>query len=242
MNSTGCLNCSEIIVGNYCHKCGQKAATHRITTKHFIAHDLVHGVWHVDKGITFTLKETFTRPGYAALDYIAGKRIKYYNVFYLMLLVIGFLILAGGITGDVKPATHNNPAVANVLYVLNYAARYIKYIFLAFVPLLALNSFVLFRKLKLNYAENLIISGFSLLGSYVIFFLSILIGKLSDTLENIIGPLMMLFPIIVYYQVTRCRYRLRSFIFRMIAFYAMLLTEILALFFLAVKIYMFTKG
>jgi len=242
MSSTGCLNCSEIILGNYCHKCGQKAATHRITAKHFIAHDLVHGVWHVDKGITFTLKETFTRPGYAALDYIAGKRIKYYNVFYLMLLVVGFLILAGDITGDVQPATHNNPDVANILYVLNYAARYIKYIFLAVVPLLAFNSFTLFKKLRLNYAENLIIAGFSLLGSYVIFLLSILIGKLSITLESIIGPLMMFFPILVYYQVTRGKYRLRSFIFRMLAFYGMLLTEILLLFFLAVKIYVFTKG
>ena len=33
------------------------------------------------------------RPGQAALDYISGKRVKYYNVFYLSLLVLAVNIL-----------------------------------------------------------------------------------------------------------------------------------------------------
>ena len=43
--------------------------------KHFVMHDLLHGVWHLEKGILFTLKETIIRPGQAALDYIKGKRV-----------------------------------------------------------------------------------------------------------------------------------------------------------------------
>lgn len=56
-------------------------------------HDLLHGIWHLEKGILFTIKETFMRPGQAALDYITGKRIRYYNVFYLSLLVIALNLL-----------------------------------------------------------------------------------------------------------------------------------------------------
>jgi hypothetical protein len=54
---------------------------------------MLHGVWHLEKGILFTLKEIFVRPGQAALDYIHGKRIRYYNVFYLSILLIGLNIL-----------------------------------------------------------------------------------------------------------------------------------------------------
>lgn len=74
---SNCLNCSTELISTYCHICGQKANTHRITPRHFIMHDIVHGVLHLDKGILFTLKQAFTRPGYAVMDYIAGKRIKF---------------------------------------------------------------------------------------------------------------------------------------------------------------------
>lgn len=79
------MNCSEPVSKKFCPNCGQKTDTHRITFKHFILHDILHGVWHFERGILFTLKEAIIRPGNAALDYISGKRVRYYNVFYLIL-------------------------------------------------------------------------------------------------------------------------------------------------------------
>src|SRR5690606_21269807 len=81
MRSTNCLNCGKQLTDKFCSGCGQKSDTHRISFKHFIAHDVLHGTFHIEKGILFTAKEALVRPGKAALDYIAGKRIKYYNVF-----------------------------------------------------------------------------------------------------------------------------------------------------------------
>ena len=92
MEHTYCLNCNFDVDNKFCPSCGQKTDTHRIVMKHFVMHDLLHGVWHLEKGILFTLKETIIRPGQAALDYINGKRVRYYNVFYLALLVIGLNI------------------------------------------------------------------------------------------------------------------------------------------------------
>lgn len=93
MHNTTCLNCTTEIDGKFCSECGQKSDTHRITAKHFFMHDLLHGVLHVDKGIPFTLKQLFIRPGFAARDYISGKRVQYYNVFYLMFIVLGLIII-----------------------------------------------------------------------------------------------------------------------------------------------------
>ncbi|MBD1429705.1 DUF3667 domain-containing protein [Sphingobacterium litopenaei] len=86
-DSTTCLNCHKEIHGKYCSHCGQSADTHRLSLSHFIAHDVVHGVFHLDKGLLFTIKQVLTRPGYAAMDYIAGKRKSYYNFFYLIFII-----------------------------------------------------------------------------------------------------------------------------------------------------------
>lgn len=43
---THCLNCDTELIAKYYHNCGQKVDTHRITTRHFFFHDIVHGVWH----------------------------------------------------------------------------------------------------------------------------------------------------------------------------------------------------
>ncbi|MBK9396211.1 MAG: hypothetical protein IPN55_02830 [Saprospiraceae bacterium] len=40
----------------------------------------------------FTIKESLLRAGKASMEYIEGKRIKYYNVFYLSLLLLGLNI------------------------------------------------------------------------------------------------------------------------------------------------------
>ena len=89
MTIKNCLNCEKEVTDKYCSGCGQKTDTHRISFKNFILHDILHGTFHIEKGILFTAKEALLRPGKAALDYIEGKRIKYYNVFYLVLITIG---------------------------------------------------------------------------------------------------------------------------------------------------------
>lgn len=106
MSSKNCLNCGHELVHKFCAYCGQKADTHHITVKHFITHDLAHGVFHLDKGILFTIKEAFTRPGKAALDYINAKRISYYNIFYLILLLVGLNLLVQHYIIELNPKSN----------------------------------------------------------------------------------------------------------------------------------------
>ncbi|ESU25140.1 hypothetical protein FEDK69T_01070 [Flavobacterium enshiense DK69] len=51
MHHTNCLNCDTSLSGKFCSNCGQKTDTHRITFKHFIMHDVLHGVWHFESDI-----------------------------------------------------------------------------------------------------------------------------------------------------------------------------------------------
>lgn len=68
MININCLNCGKELSGNYCTGCGQNSYTYRISLKHFVSHDLLHGTFHIEKGLFFTEKEALTRTGKAALD------------------------------------------------------------------------------------------------------------------------------------------------------------------------------
>lgn len=237
-----CLNCGEKLVGKFCVECGQKADTHRISAKHFLLHDLLHGFWHLDKGIFYTLKQTFTRPGYAALDYISGKRIRFYNVFYLTLITLGLNLLISHFLEQYEP-TVELEGDGEIIY--NFINNNIKYIILCFIPLFALNGFMIFRRTKLNYAEHMIIGGIALLGCIVaaLFFnlLSLALIRFHETkfwsyiddVENIVH---LCFPAWVYFQVTRRKYKIPGFVWRILLFYFLFILELIIAFILGIII------
>ncbi|WP_333601239.1 DUF3667 domain-containing protein [Flavobacterium sp.] len=190
-HSANCLNCEVPIAGKFCANCGQKADTHRITFRHFIFHDILHGVWHFEKGILFTAKEALVRPGKAALDYIAGKRIRYYNVFYLILLLVGlgifienqYLYSLKHYTSYAAPDAISEPSSV----ALNFISKYIKFFLALAIPAFSMNSFILFNKRKLFYSEHLIIFGMMYLGIIIL----TLFSNLMDFFE-FVAPLVFL--------------------------------------------------
>lgn len=179
-----CLNCDETATGNFCSNCGQTTHIHRITLKHFLFHDVIHGVWHLDRGILFTLKQALLRPGKAALDYIGGKRISYYNVFYLILLLTAFGIFIESIyaTALTKYTSYIEPYESSEL--IDFLGKYVKFFLLLAIPVNAINSFILFNRKKLLYSEHLIIFGMYFLGIIVITLLQNVI-MFTEFIENL---------------------------------------------------------
>ena len=230
-----CLNCNEPISKRFCPNCGQKTDTHRITIKHFIFHDLLHGVWHLEKGILFTLKEALIRPGQAALDYVGGKRVRYYNVFYLSLLLIGlhflFLHFYEGFRSE-ELKNHVSEGSGNIN---DFFTKNAKSIFFSLVPVLALNGFIFFRKLNLNLAEHLIIAGIGLLVMLEITILFSFFDFLNEKiyLLHILGFVevvsffaILLFPLWLYFNVTKNCYSFWGRIMRLFVFYLCIILEI----------------
>jgi len=93
MENKHCLNCENDLAGKFCSNCGQRSDTHRMTLKHLVFHDIIHGTFHFEKGMLFTAKQALLNPGKAALDYISGKRVNYDNIFYFILMSLGIITL-----------------------------------------------------------------------------------------------------------------------------------------------------
>jgi hypothetical protein len=83
-----CKNCNTELQGNYCHTCGQKASVGRLTT-HTVLHNMFHGIFHCDRSILYTYYALFTCPGKVIADYIAGRRIRYFNPFTMFIISAG---------------------------------------------------------------------------------------------------------------------------------------------------------
>lgn len=234
MEHNYCLNCNFDVDNKFCPSCGQKTDTHRIVMKHFLMHDLLHGVWHLEKGILFTLKETIIRPGQAALDYINGKRIRYYNVFYLALLVIGLNVILLHLKDNYIEITAET--VKNSQNKLNeFVFKNSKIILFCIVPIFSLNAKLLFRRLKLNIAEHFIIGGITLLGLLVISAFLFLFSYLTLVFDSdifgfgkvVFFILILLFPAWSYFDATKKLYTFWRFLYRIICFYLLTLIQFL---------------
>ncbi len=56
--------------------------------KHFLEHDLVHNVLHIDRGMIYTIKELFTRPGHSIREYAEGKRMKHFHFISFIIIIL----------------------------------------------------------------------------------------------------------------------------------------------------------
>ncbi len=161
-----CLNCNENVVGNYCSNCGQKTSTHQFSIKHFFVHDFLHGILHLDKGLPYTIKELFTRPGHSIREYVQGKRIKHFNYFATVIFILALdHFVSGWFHIDVAKFMSSSTGFLKV------AKEYSKILSFLGVPFYALVSYLMFKKSKQNFTENLVLNIYMLCGWLFIGFL-----------------------------------------------------------------------
>jgi len=86
-----CLNCDTLLVGAYCHACGQVGHTHR--TIGAFGHDLLHGALHFEGKFWRTLPMLAFRPGRLTRRYIEGARARFVSPMALFLFSV-FLMFA----------------------------------------------------------------------------------------------------------------------------------------------------
>ncbi len=161
-----CRNCKFEYEGNFCSHCGQPASTHELNF-HYLWHDIQHGVLHFDKGLPFTLRQLFSRPGHAIRDFIEGKRTRYFKPISLVLIlagIYGFLshyfhidVLEGIIVigGSGPELEHANELLkeANEWIAGHYAV-----VALLQIPVYALSTRIAFK--GYNYVEHLVLNSY----------------------------------------------------------------------------------
>lgn len=105
-----CLNCGAVLDGPYCRQCGQKAHVHRSVGA--IAHDLVHGVLHLDGKFWRTLPMLAWRPGELTRRYVHGERAKFVSPMAMFLFSVFLMFAVLSVYGLSLTALENGPGGA----------------------------------------------------------------------------------------------------------------------------------
>jgi hypothetical protein len=168
-----CQNCEYHFDSNFCPSCGQSAHIHPITVRH-VSHDLVHAFTHADKGFLLTLKALLSRPGIVALEYINGKRKKYFNPISFLVITMAisaYLSYKSGYFESMgrKPKTEQSVMIDEKSSVHELAKKETSRIIVVegkllglilITPLLALLSWIFFRKPQHGYAEHFVLHSY----------------------------------------------------------------------------------
>lgn len=166
-----CKNCSHKLEGNYCKNCGQSAHTHDINFKEFL-HEIQHSILHVDKGILFTTKELFIRPGHAIKEYIDGKRVRHFKpIAYILILSTVYAILSKmaslpmftenfltGFMNGFEDGPNPNPKFKSFISIINWLVSHYAYFTLITLPILSLASYIIFNRAKYNYFQHIVLN------------------------------------------------------------------------------------
>ena len=136
---------------------------------HLFWHDIQHGLLHFDKGIIFSIKELFTRPGHTIRDFIVGKRVKHFKPISLVVLlagIYGFLYhyLQINILENTIHVTGSGEKVVQLQENVSKLGEWIfeHYSIIAFlqIPIFSIGTFLAFRKVGYNFIEHLVINAF----------------------------------------------------------------------------------
>jgi Protein of unknown function (DUF3667) len=92
MEQATCLNCGAVLTPgqNYCYNCGQRQTHHAFLSGIFSR--IFYRPSHAGRGILNLVKGLTINPGRTAVEYIQGKRKKYFNPFAFLGLCIAFMV------------------------------------------------------------------------------------------------------------------------------------------------------
>ncbi|MCR4029259.1 MULTISPECIES: DUF3667 domain-containing protein [Flavobacterium] len=153
-----CKNCHQVFKGHYCSNCGQSAETHKINA-HFLWHDIQHGLLHFDKGILYSLKELFTRPGHSVREFIEGKRARHFKP-------LSLVVVLATLYGVLYHYFHINYFIESDSESLNYEnvnewiATHFSWVTVATIPLYTIGTYIVFKNQGYNFFEYFVLNTF----------------------------------------------------------------------------------
>ena len=156
-----CKNCNNAVENNFCSHCGQKTSTARFTMKHLF-HDFVHGFFHIDHGIFYTIKQLALNPGRMLRNYLRGHRVRYFNPFT-------FILIVGGLSAFLLPKIHWTSYFIDIGIIVpksvnqdvwNSSLKHFSIRLLLGIPLYALATKCFYYKRNFNFSEHLIANTF----------------------------------------------------------------------------------
>ena len=228
--ATTCKNCGHQFIGNFCNHCGQSAKTSRIDAE-FLWEDIQHGILHYDKGILYTIKQLFLKPGYVIKDYIKGKRVHHFRPISLTIVLATLYVLVYHLT---KIDLMNQESDDTKMIFDQILEHYYWFVFIT-IPLFSWSTALFFRNNGYNFWEYFIFEAFKASQRLIVhlLFLPIIFIINDATATNyIIKGLMFLdFALILWTNLQFFNHlpKLKIFYLSLFSYFAYLLMTILLL-------------
>lgn len=154
---TKCSSCNHTFSGNYCGHCGQAVTLKRIDRK-YVLHEIVH-VLHLEKGIFFTIKELFIRPGKSVRTFISEDRSRLVKpVIFIILTSVLYTICSHAIPHTEEHYTPiEKSIISDLKVVFDWIQHHYGYANIILGIFITLWLRLFFRKHPYNFFEILIL-------------------------------------------------------------------------------------
>lgn len=171
-----CKNCNQKVDGKFCTHCGQKTSIERINLSNFLK-ELSSSVFQINKGLFYTLKELFVRPGHSIRDYLSGKRKYHFKpIAYAFTLSTIYFLLSQGLEGQTYLddafggfLNYDSKIDESQLTTFKWLGKNFAYTILICLPFYALASFIAFWGTGFNYLEHIVLNAY-IIGQQAIFY------------------------------------------------------------------------
>ena len=99
VSTENCLNCGEVLTGQHCSHCGQRAKV-RVLSFASLMRDLFGDLMDWDSRVWRTLRPLVLKPGVLTVEFLRGKRTFYSPPFRMYLIVSVVFFLAASFSAD----------------------------------------------------------------------------------------------------------------------------------------------
>jgi len=207
-----CKNCDHIVEGNYCTFCGQSIRVDKVTFPNLLS-ELSESVFQVNRGLLFTIKELFIRPGKNIREYLNGKRKNHFKpiayalalstIYFLLSQIIGGETFLNDLLEGAAQAGKDNKTTSPVIIAFTWFADNYAITMLLLLPLFALASYLAFEGSGFNYLEHFVLNSYIIGQQAIIYAIISMLGLIVDNNDIIAMTSLgfsMLYALIVFWQ------------------------------------------
>lgn len=236
-----CKNCGQAAEARFCANCGQQTSVARLTLAS-LATQLSEGVFQLNKGFFFTLKELTIRPGHSIREYLAGKRKNHFKpiayafllstIYFFLSRSLGTETVLNDLVSGFASGGQGDESTAAQVESLNWLADRYSYTILFFLPLYALASFLAFWGTRYNYIEHIVLNAYIIGQQTLIYLVYAVLSYLTGDTE-VLALAMVVFSVLyqcyVFWQFFHQRSRFQVLIrtFLTYVLYMILLTPMI---------------
>lgn len=240
-----CKNCDSSIDSNFCAHCGQNTKVDKLNLPNFLT-EISDSVFQLNRGLFYTIKELFIRPGHAIREFIQGKRKGYFKpvAYVLTLSTLYFLIsqisdhptLIDDFISGYSNAGEDEGLKTNSSPILNWLSDNYAYTTLLLLPLFSLATYLSFSGLGQNYLEHIVINSYITGQQAIIYSFFMIIGVLINKEDITVLAAVIICTLFNYWTFSQFYKNVKSFkiVFRLI------LSYILYIVFLSIFLIAFT--